>query len=200
MDGSLMPENVESWREAALLGRDRSFIPPPSPGLNKGLVLLDRDGTLNRLRPGYVTDPQNLDVLQGAPEAVRQLNDLGARVVLVTNQRGLARGLLSEAQLVDVHRSLLTELARAGAGLDGIHVCGHEEGECECRKPLPGLIYQVLERAPWADLRDVVLVGDSLGDKGAASNAGIEFVKIEDSQIGLAQKIEKVLALCAHFY
>lgn len=189
----------DEWSTAALLGRDRSIINAPSSAdLRRDLVLLDRDGTLNRLRPGYVTNPDNLDILPGAAEAVRKLNERGVRVVLVTNQRGLARGLLSEEQLVAVHRRLLQELALGGAYLDGIHVCGHEEGTCDCRKPLPGLIDQVLERAPWAKRARTVLVGDSARDEGAARNAQIDFVRIEDSNVGLAEKIEKLLVLCAH--
>ena len=134
----------------------------------------------------------------GAADAVRRINAIGARVVLVTNQRGLARGLLSAAQLQSVHRRLLSELATAGAWLDGIQVCGHEASACDCRKPAPGLIYQALRRCPWALTDRVLMVGDSDSDEGAAVNAGVRFVRVEDPSIGLAEKIEKVLALCAH--
>lgn len=188
-----------AWSNAALLGFDQGLIPPPARrDLRKDLVLLDRDGTLNRLRPGYVSDPDALDVLPKAAESVRKLNDLGVRVVIVTNQRGLARGLLTEAQLIEVHRRLLSELVASGASVDGIHVCGHEEGACDCRKPRAGLIEQVFKRAPWASRQRTILVGDSVRDEGAAVNAGIDFIRIEDSETGIAEKIEKVLALCAH--
>lgn len=196
------PDNaglVIDWDRAALLGDDRAEIPAPHGSLQKDLILLDRDGTLNRLRPGYVSDPATLDVLPGAAESVRRLNDLGARVVLVTNQRGVARGRLTNDQLVAVHRRLLLELSQAGAHLDGIHVCPHEEGECDCRKPRPGLIHQVLSRASWATKDRSIFVGDSDSDHGAAYNAGIDFVRIDDSEIGLVEKIEKVLALCNHY-
>lgn len=191
-------EIAASWTDAELLGRARMPIAEPLGDLHRDLVLLDRDGTLNRLRPGYVTNPDKLDTLPQAAESVRRLNDLGARVVLVTNQRGLARGLLSEEQLVAVHRRLILELAQAGAHLDGIHVCGHEEGQCDCRKPNAGLIRQVFERASWAAPNRALLVGDSTRDEGAARNAGIDFIRIDEPEKGLAQKIDKVLVLCAH--
>lgn len=193
------PSSDDQWHRAALLGRERSTIPAPAPSLQKDLILLDRDGTLNRLRPGYVSDPDTLDVLPEAARSVRRLNELGARVMLVTNQRGIARGQLSEDQLVAVHLRLINELAAEGARLDGIHVCPHEEGECDCRKPRPGLIDQVFERSPWASRDRTVFVGDSDSDQGAAHNAGIDFVRIDDSNLGLVEKIEKVLALCNHF-
>lgn len=187
-----------AWTQAALLGTDTTPIPAPSVGLRRDLVLLDRDGTLNRLRPGYVTDPAELGVLPGAVVAVRQLNELGARVIVVTNQRGLARGELQAGQLQSVHLQLLAEMEAGGATLDGFQVCGHEAGTCECRKPAPGLIYQAIQRCDWVQPGRVLMVGDSASDEGAAHQAGIDFVRIEDPQIGLTEKIEKVMALCAH--
>ena len=185
------------WSDAALLGLDTRSIPAPEADLRYNLVLLDRDGTLNRLRPGYVSDPDSLDVLAQAAESVARINQLGARVVLVTNQRGLAHGQLTEQQLVAVHRSLLSSLKSAGGHLDGIQVCGHAEDACQCRKPAPGLIFQAFERASWADKATTLMVGDSDRDEGAAHNAGVKFVRIDDPEKGLAEKIEKVLALCA---
>lgn len=180
------------------MGNDMSEIPRPSKDLRYDLVLLDRDGTLNRLRPGYVTDPEELDVLPGAADAVQRINALGARVVVVTNQRGLARNLISPLELQSVHLRLISELGVVGAHLDGIQVCGHESGTCDCRKPAPGLVFQAILRAPWARPERVLMVGDADSDAQAASNAGVRFVRIEDPRRGLAEKIEQVLALCAH--
>lgn len=188
---------AESWTEDALLGRDRRFITPNEQRGSLDLVLLDRDGTLNVLRPDYIARPEDLVLLPGAAEAVARLNSAGARVVLVTNQRGLATGLLTESELVAVHRHLLDLLELAGAHLDGIHVCGHEENTCDCRKPAPGLIHQVFERTPWASKDRAVMLGDTDRDRGAAGTAGVSFLRISEESGGLPQKVEQLLTFLA---
>lgn len=175
-----------------LLGRARSPIPPAGAGAPYDLVLLDRDGTLNVHRPGYVDDPADLVLLPGAAEAVRALNDAGCRVVLVTNQRGIATGALTEGQLLAVHRALVTELAAAGAHLDAIQVCPHAAGTCECRKPWPGLIEQALRRAPWAERDRCVLVGDQASDMEAAGAASMSAVLVSGPR-GLSETTGNLL-------
>ncbi len=138
------------------------------------LVLLDRDDTLNvRVPGGYVTRPEDLVMLPGAAAAVAAFCDAGARTVLVTNQRGVARGLMDRDDLVAVHARLDEELAAAGARLDAAAVCTHAEGECACRKPRDGLFREALSRAPWADPARCVMIGDSAGDLTPARGLGI---------------------------
>ncbi len=187
-----------AWTDEELLGRSREPIAAPVASLRTNFVLLDRDGTLDRLRPGYVSDPDDLGVLHGAVDVVRQLNECGAKVVVVTNQRGIATGALSEHQLVAVHRRLVAEFAAGGAHFDGFHVCPHEEGTCDCRKPRPGLIIQALSRAAWSRTSQTVMVGDSDRDSGAAQAAGVPFLGLDDPKVGLVQKVQKLLALCTH--
>lgn len=179
----------------ALLGRERSALAPGPVGRTWDLILLDRDGTLNRLRPGYVSDPDELDVLPGVPETLAELKRSGARIVVVTNQRGLATGALTEDQLTQVNRRLADEVSAAGGEIAGFHVCGHQEGECDCRKPAPGLIKQVIQRAPWARPDRIVLVGDSDRDEGAADAAGISFLRVRDSEKGLPEIFEDLLQI-----
>lgn len=134
----------------------------PPPGMK--LVILGRDGTLNRYRDDHVKAPEELDPLPGAMEAVARLNHAGWHTVLATNQAGIGRGLLDMASLNAVHLRLNQLLAEKGGRLDAAFFCPHtpEEG-CDCRKPLPGLIQQIGERFD-VELPTVHMVGASLTD------------------------------------
>jgi D,D-heptose 1,7-bisphosphate phosphatase len=129
-------------------------------------VFLDRDGTLNR-EVGFVTSPAQLDVLPGAAAAVRALHDAGYRIVVVTNQSGIARGLYTERDLAAVHARLHRELDELPLAYlhcphhpDGAHGYG---GECTCRKPGAGLLHQARELLA-VDFAGGALVGDSARD------------------------------------
>lgn len=167
-----------SLSDAELLGRGTDPIAPASPGAPYDLVFLDRDGTLNEHRPGYVDRPGDLILLPHAVAAVRAFNDAGARVVLVTNQRGIATGVLHEADLLAVQRELVRQLAAGGAHLDAVQLCPHEQATCACRKPAPGLLLTALNRAPWADPARCVLFGDQDSDLRAARAAGVRGVRV----------------------
>ncbi|MBH9551288.1 D-glycero-beta-D-manno-heptose 1,7-bisphosphate 7-phosphatase [Inhella gelatinilytica] len=136
------------------------------------LVILGRDGTLNRYRDDHVKSPAELEPLPGALEAVARLNHAGWHVVLATNQPGIGRGLLDMSALNAVHLRLNELLKAEGGRLDAAFFCPHtpEEG-CACRKPLPGLIEQIGERFG-ADLATVHMVGASLRDLQTAAAAG----------------------------
>lgn len=136
------------------------------------LVILGRDGTLNRYRDDHVKAPEELDPLPGAMEAVARLNHAGWHTVLATNQAGIGRGLLDMASLNAVHLRLNQLLAEKGGRLDAAFFCPHtpEEG-CDCRKPLPGLIQQIGQRFD-VELSAVHMVGASLTDLLTAQNAG----------------------------
>jgi D-glycero-D-manno-heptose 1,7-bisphosphate phosphatase len=130
----------------------------PSP-----LVLLDRDGTLNVDRD-YLSDPAQLELIPGAAAGLRRLADLGCRLVVVTNQSGVARGKFTAADVDRVHARLGELLAAAGVVLDGIYVCPHRpEDDCDCRKPRPGLVRQALAQLPSAPPA-LFMVGDKRTD------------------------------------
>src|ERR1700677_2236381 len=99
-------------------------------------VFLDRDGVLNRKMPegAYVTDWAQFQWLGGAGEAIARMNRAGLTVILVTNQRGIALGLYTHAQLEHIHANLQRHLARHGARLDAVYYCPHDHDECNCRK------------------------------------------------------------------
>lgn len=149
-------------------------LDPAEPDAPFDLVLLDRDGTLNeRVVDGYVTGPEQLVLLPGAVEAVARVTRSGCRTVLVTNQRGIDRGLMTRADLEGVHARLADELAAAGGRLDAIAVCPHGEGACACRKPLDGLFREALRRAPWAEPGRSLMIGDMPSDLDPAAGLGI---------------------------
>ncbi|MCL4137783.1 UNVERIFIED_CONTAM: hypothetical protein GTU68_025917, partial [Idotea baltica] len=146
-------------------------------------VFLDRDGVLNRKQPPstYVTNPGELDVLAGVGKAVRRLNDAGYRSIVVTNQRGIGRGLMSESDLDAIHQKLVAEIAVDGAVLDEIRHCPHDySSRCRCRKPAPGMVLDAIAEHD-IDRAASILIGDSDSDIAAAAAAGIDGIFIGDA-------------------
>lgn len=140
-------------------------------------VFLDRDGVINRCPPphDYIKTGRELELLPGVPEAIRALNEAGYLVLVVTNQRGVARGLMTMADVDDIHRRLCEELARFGAHIDRIYVCPHDNGQCACRKPDIGLFlqaeqdYEIDKAASW-------MIGDSDSDREAGRRYGVRTI------------------------
>jgi D-glycero-D-manno-heptose 1,7-bisphosphate phosphatase len=148
---------------------------------NIAFVFLDRDGVLNRHLPGsYVTSWEQFEWLPGVEEAIARLNRSGRKVILVTNQRGIALGLYSEADLQVLHDRLRDHLATHDARLDAIYYCPHDNGQCNCRKPLPGLFEQAFRDFPGATASNSVMVGDSLSDMEVGSRLGMRCILISD--------------------
>jgi D-glycero-D-manno-heptose 1,7-bisphosphate phosphatase len=143
------------------------------------LVLLDRDGTLNRKPPegSYVTEPAQLQMLPGAGAAVRRLNEAGIATAVVTNQRCVALGLVSEATLDSIHERLRAELAATGARIDAIYHCPHEQGTCGCRKPAPGMLHEAAARFGVAP-NEVVMIGDADSDIEAGRRFGARTIQL----------------------
>lgn len=136
-------------------------------------IFLDRDGVINRRLPDeYVTTWAEFEFLPGAQEALRLLTEAGLRLIIITNQRGIARGLMSETDLHDIHARMLAELARAGALIAAIYHCPHDKNQCDCRKPAPGLLFQAQRDFPDLDFAASVLIGDSWSDMQAGRRAG----------------------------
>ena len=151
-------------------------------------VFLDRDGTLNvKADEGaYVTEPAQLVLLPGAAAAVRRLNQAGVPVILVTNQRCIARGLLSPDGYGAVAERLRHLLAEGGARLDAEYVCPHEGGSCDCRKPLPGLLHRAAADHAGLVLEHAALVGDAESDVQAGLAAGLTTVRLAPAGVPTA--------------
>jgi D-glycero-D-manno-heptose 1,7-bisphosphate phosphatase len=149
---------------------------------NIDYVFLDRDGVLNRNLPGsgHVTSWEQLELFPGVEEAVGRLNRSGRKVIVVTNQRGIALGLHSEDDLHALHVRLCEHLAACGAHLDAIYYCPHDDGQCNCRKPETGMFRQAFRDFPGATADNSIMVGDSLSDMEAASHLGMRGVFLAD--------------------
>jgi D-glycero-D-manno-heptose 1,7-bisphosphate phosphatase len=143
-------------------------------------VIVDRDGTLNERPPraAYITRPDQLEWLPGALEALRSFADKGWRVIVVTNQAGIARGALTAGDLETIHLRLRADAEAAGGRIDAIYHCPHgwDEG-CRCRKPAPGMLIQA-QRAHHLDLTNTVFIGDDERDGQAAEAAGCRFARV----------------------
>jgi len=157
--------------------------PRLAPG---GTAFLDRDGTINASPPEgeYVTTPEGVHLLPGAAEAIALLNAHPAKVVVVTNQRGIALGKMSEADLARVNERLGEELGRAGARLDAILHCPHHEGACECRKPAPGMLKRAARELDGVELGGAAMVGDTARDIEAGNRLDLTTVRIGETAAG----------------
>jgi D-glycero-D-manno-heptose 1,7-bisphosphate phosphatase len=155
----------------------------PRP-LTTRCVFLARDGTINR-EVHHLRRLEELELLEGVPEGIRLLNRAGWRVIVVTNQAAVARGLLSEERLGEIHQELQAMLAREGAYVDAIYYCPHHptEGfgryrlECTCRKPQPGSI-QRAARELGLDLAQSYCIGDKRSDLEAGRTAGCHTILV----------------------
>jgi D-glycero-D-manno-heptose 1,7-bisphosphate phosphatase len=144
-------------------------------------VFLDRDGVLNEKMPEgrFVASQADFHLLPGAVEAVGRLNRAGVRVVVVSNQRGIALGLYSSADVDAIHSALQELLAHHGANVDSFYFCPHDKGQCNCRKPLPGLFEQAVAEFPEITAAKSVMIGDSLSDIDFGRRLGMLTVFIE---------------------
>jgi D-glycero-D-manno-heptose 1,7-bisphosphate phosphatase len=143
-------------------------------------AFLDRDGVINRKAPDgqYVTRWEDFQLLPGVPEAVAKLNQARYFVVVVTNQRCVGKGLLTEADLESLHRRMTERLASSGARIDAIYCCPHElEPACSCRKPAPGMLLDAA-RSHGLDLTSSWMIGDSVADIQAGKSAGCKTARV----------------------
>lgn len=146
----------------------------------KRAAFLDRDGVINRKLPEgqYVTSWGELEILPGVPEAITLLNQAGYLVFIATNQRGVARGLMSLDDLEAIHRRLTAELASRAAVITQIYSCPHDNiPPCRCRKPAPGMLLDAAA-AHNLNLADSWMIGDSPRDIEAGHQAGCHTIRI----------------------
>ena len=152
--------------------------------MKRRCVFLDRDGVINAA-PGtgeYVRDWDEFRLLAGVPDWIRLFNALGFLVIVVTNQRGVALGVMEATAVEDIHRRMREDLAAKGARIDDVFYCPHEEGACECRKPRCGMIDQACRK--WdIDLGGSALIGDSDVDAELAARCGVTFIRVREGTI-----------------
>ena len=142
------------------------------------LILLDRDGVINRDSDAFVKSAEEFIPLPGAFDAIAALGNAGAMVAVCTNQSGIGRGLLTEQDLALIHQKLEQGINTAGGSLHGIRYCPHlPDDGCDCRKPKPGMVKRLMKDLS-ATPAETTFVGDSLRDLQAGRAAGVRVVLV----------------------
>jgi D-glycero-D-manno-heptose 1,7-bisphosphate phosphatase len=143
-------------------------------------TFLDRDGVINRKAgpSGYITRWEEMQILPGVVQAVSLLNGAGYQVIIVTNQRCVAKGLISVSDLDKLHHKLLRRLQSSGAKIDALYFCPHDnEPPCSCRKPAPGMLLQAAKEHGLV-LSQSWMIGDSDSDIEAGKRAGCKTARV----------------------
>lgn len=155
-------------------------------------ILLDRDGVINEDRDDYVKSWAEVRFIKGARQALKQIHQAGIPVVVITNQAAVGRGIITEADLADIHARLMRTIKKAGGSISKIYYCPHHpEAHCRCRKPHSGLLKKAA-RELHLDLTRCFFVGDALRDIQAGKRAGCHTVLV---QTGQGEKsLEKIMA------
>ena len=149
------------------------------PGRNRA-VFFDRDGTLN-VEKGYLCDTEKFAFIEGAPDAVKFLNDRNIKVIVITNQSGVARGFFTESDVNNFHDFMRKEFEKFDAHIDGFYYCPHHPKaevekyrvDCDCRKPKPGLILKACRDFD-IDPEKAIMIGDMPRDPESGENAGLK--------------------------
>ena len=170
---------------------------------NGAIAFLDRDGVLNFGSPNYINSPEELEIIPGAKQAIKELRKLGFRIAITTNQSAIMRGLWGEETIHAIHEKLQEELGM----LDVLMTCPHRNRDmCNCRKPRPGMLNQASQiiRGKSHDTVDWwgekpqpihpldLMVGDRNSDMGAGWAVGARLFKV-DENIGINQVIERII-------
>jgi D-glycero-D-manno-heptose 1,7-bisphosphate phosphatase len=150
-------------------------------------IFLDRDGVLNRKPPEgkYVTNWSDFHLLPGVRQAIARLNRAGLRVLVVSNQRGVALGLYTTEDVHAIHTALQRELATDGAHIDAFYFCPHDrkasdnQPPCDCRKPFPGLYHQARAQFPDITPGSSLMIGDSWSDIEFGHRLGMKTIFID---------------------
>ena len=150
-------------------------------------VFLDRDGVIIKNRPTYVRTWDDVEILPDVLPALAQMTIRPYKIVIITNQSAVARGLISLRAAEKINQRLTDAIKKAGGRIDGIFMCPHKpDNNCECRKPRPGLIFQAADTLT-LDLKRSILIGDALTDLQAGLNAGVGKIALVLTGRGLQQ-------------
>ncbi|MCX5750060.1 MAG: D-glycero-beta-D-manno-heptose 1,7-bisphosphate 7-phosphatase [Candidatus Saganbacteria bacterium] len=145
-------------------------------------VFLDKDGTINE-DLGYINDPRDLKLIPGSAEAIKMLNDAGYKVIVISNQSGIARGYIQENMIQTLNKILHKHILNGGGHVDSIYYCPHHpeiglhpyKKNCDCRKPSPGMLKRGAKEHG-IDLSQSYMIGDRVSDIEAGKNAGCKTI------------------------
>ena len=140
----------------------------------KKIIFLDRDGVINKKAEDheYIARAEDFVINDGLFELLRPWHDAGYEIIVITNQRGVARGKISDANLAEIHSKMLEIFSANNLNLLDIFYCPHEEDACDCRKPRPGLLRLAADKYR-IDLEQAVLISDSSADIEMGRNFGV---------------------------
>ncbi len=156
-------------------------------------VFLDRDGTINFNHENYVKEIGDFTFMPGAISAIKQLSKTDYKIIVITNQSGIGRKIITENRLKEIHRWMVGQLKKHGARIDGIYYCSHHPDDgCSCRKPEPGMFLRAMKDFN-INLSKSWMVGDDKKDVVVARRANIRAIKI-------GKKLPKELKLEANHY
>ena len=149
---------------------------------NLDTLFLDRDGVINlKLDGEYVKNIDQFEFISGVKTSISKLSKIFKRILIVTNQQGIAKRIMSDKDLDALHEYMLLELEQNGGVIDKIYYCPHLSSEnCSCRKPNPGMIQQALIDFPEIKLAHSYLIGDSDTDILAGNKMGLISIKVDD--------------------
>jgi histidinol-phosphate phosphatase family protein len=159
-------------------------------------LFLDRDGVINvKLDGQYVKNSDEFEFMIGAETAISKLSKIFNRILIVTNQQGIAKGIMSDNDLGILHKYMLFEVKKNGGVIDKIYYCPHLATEsCNCRKPNPGMIQQAMIDFPEIKVEDSYLIGDSDTDIIAGNKMGLITVKV-DNEYTLSKWCDEILSV-----
>lgn len=162
--------------------------------MKKLAIFLDRDGVINKKPPehDYVKNWGEFEWLPTSKEAIKLINQKGILTIVVSNQRGVARGLMTAKDVERINQKMKQDLESIGTKLNGIYWCGHNHSDkCDCRKPKPGLFFQAAKDFN-IDLKNSWMIGDNDDDIEAGKLAGCKTFKIKTNGL-LKKAINKIL-------
>jgi len=150
---------------------------------NSWTLFLDRDGVINRrIIDDYVKRIDEFIFLEGVLDSIKIFSRLFNRIIVVTNQRGIALGVMNEYDLSVIHKHMINEIESNGGRVDRIYYCPHDKTDnCECRKPKPGMLIKAQSDFPDIDFSKAIIVGDSASDMGLGRSRSLKNVFISES-------------------
>jgi len=159
-------------------------------------LFLDRDGVINvKLEARYVRNTNEFEFMQGALVAISKLSKLFKRILIVTNQQGIGKGIMTEDDLNLLHSFMTSEIGKLNGKIDKIYFCPHLDTEnCNCRKPNPGMINQAIADFPEIDRQNSYLIGDSDSDIEAGNRMKLNTVKV-DNEYTLAKWTAELMSV-----
>ena len=149
---------------------------------NFDTLFLDRDGVINKkLERRYIRNFSEFEFMPGALKAISKLSNVFTRIIIVTNQQGISKGIMSEADLNTLHTQMQERIEKLGGKINKIYYCPHlEESDCLCRKPKSGMIQRAIVDSPEIIIENSYIVGDSDSDIEAGTRMNLNTVKVDD--------------------